>query len=176
MCVCGLYLFYQLSLALQEHGPHGFLQQHDRTGVHHPPPNRMGDEKTGAQNSIEDSFRAGEIQNDHIRLQQGWRGKKEIGYSRIKWVHLMMWHGRVRTELRTPSVAPLILGSGLRRETPALDSFLLQYLRVWSLIHILMFSALMHYSLYNKKKKKDALNARNERLDCDYGRQELPEK
>lgn len=36
----------------------------------------------------------------------------------------MMWHGRVRTELMTLSVAPLNLGSGFSRETPALDSFL----------------------------------------------------
>lgn len=36
----------------------------------------------------------------------------------------MMWHGRVRTELRTLSAAPLNLGSGFSRETPALDSLL----------------------------------------------------
>lgn len=36
----------------------------------------------------------------------------------------MMWHGRVRTELMTLSAAPLNLGSGFSRETPALDSFL----------------------------------------------------
>ena len=35
-----------------------------------------------------------------------------------------MWHGRVRTEWRTLSAAPLNLGSGFSRETPALDSFL----------------------------------------------------
>ncbi len=35
-----------------------------------------------------------------------------------------MWHGRVRTELRTLSAAPLNLGSGLSRETPALECFL----------------------------------------------------
>lgn len=37
----------------------------------------------------------------------------------------MMWHGRVRTELMKLSAAPLNLGSGFSRETPALDSFLL---------------------------------------------------
>lgn len=36
----------------------------------------------------------------------------------------MMWHGRVRTELITLSAAPLSLGSGFSRETPALESFL----------------------------------------------------
>lgn len=39
-------------------------------------------------------------------------------------IYLMMWHGKVRTEWRTLSAAPLNLGSGLSRETPALDSFL----------------------------------------------------
>lgn len=63
----------------------------------------------------------------------------------------MMWHGRVRTELRMPSAAPLILGSAFRRETPALDSFLLQYQRVWSLMHILMFSGSI---IQNTTKKK----------------------
>lgn len=38
--------------------------------------------------------------------------------------HLMTWHGKVRTEWRTVSAAPLNLGSGFSRETPALDSFL----------------------------------------------------
>lgn len=63
----------------------------------------------------------------------------------------MMWHGRVRTELRTPSAAPLILGSGLRRETPALDSFLLQCLRDCSLIHILMLSGSIIHNTTSKK-------------------------
>lgn len=40
-----------------------------------------------------------------------------------------MWHGRVRTEWRTLSAAPLNLGSGFKRETPALDSFLLRIQR-----------------------------------------------
>lgn len=35
----------------------------------------------------------------------------------------MMWHGSVRTEFRTLSAAPLNLGSGFSRETPALESF-----------------------------------------------------
>lgn len=74
--VCGFYLFYQLGLALQEHRPHGFLQQHNRTRVHHPPPNRMGDEKTAAKNSERDSFWAGEIQNDHIKLHKDGGGKR----------------------------------------------------------------------------------------------------
>lgn len=87
--------------------------------------------------------------------------------SRINSVYLMMWHGRVRTELRMPSAAPLIRCSGFRRETPALDSFLLQYFRVWSLMHILMLSgSIIHHTT------KNALNASvsNEmtRLKCEY--------
>lgn len=89
----------------------------------------------------------------------------------------MMWHGRVRTELRTPSAAPLSLGSGLRRETPALDSFLLQRLRVWSLIQILKFIASIIHDTAKKKKKKQkkALNASvsNERTGSTKERQNL---
>lgn len=43
---------------------------------------------------------------------------------RINSLYLMMWHGRVRTELKKLSAAPLNLGSGFSSETPALDSFL----------------------------------------------------
>lgn len=57
-----------------------------------------------------------------------------------------------------PSAAPLILGSAFRRETPALDSFLLQYWRVWSLMHILMFTGSIIQN--TTKKKKNALNGR----------------
>lgn len=42
----------------------------------------------------------------------------------VNCIYLMMWHGRVRTELRMLSAAPLNLGSGFSRETPALESFL----------------------------------------------------